>query len=582
MPAERITLHRTNVDKTEVIEQYPKTITSQVYDFDNGEFLNDTLSGVTQQLAQTGEDLDNRGINVKNYGAKGDLVSDDSPFIQSLIDTVRSNVISSNFIADNVVAIPAGRYRLNSTIIVSPFLKLKAVGRVIFETYITGAPALFVTPQSSDPNFLDIVEKQQWLRSPIINGQDGGFIFVNKLDRMTSNSTAIEFGSRSDLGEYKPLSRYSVVDVAVQNYNIGFKMNRFRHYIGTFERIHIELCDTGVVYGDGSNSVDSGENFHFINSIFAIGSTAIRWLSDGFDTHFTNCSFDFLRRVFHMSRGYKIVTVTGGHIEKIDEEILLEDSTSPADNERSIVVSLNGVSLFVPKRNQFVGSSKVELRLNSIDYRQYGLKNDVPPTSDALVSDSIILRTKDISVQQRGGIPQLKSNKIIGSSLANETTGVVTSLNNFTLSGGAVSFEVVEDNPRGGKSLRILGTAINNSYGIVASKERISSQANDVIISNFDIKQTISNPGGANNLVPVIRYRFYNSSNVLLITREVRLDYKGAQNIKVNEWSTFEFSAITSSPQGTSYFTVDYQVAGAALSIDRPIYLANFYTDILK
>ena len=67
MPAERITLHRTNVDKTEVIEQYPKTITSQVYDFDNDKFLNETLNEVSQQLVQTDERVGRR-YNLSEFG----------------------------------------------------------------------------------------------------------------------------------------------------------------------------------------------------------------------------------------------------------------------------------------------------------------------------------------------------------------------------------------------------------------------------------------------------------------------------------------------------------------------------------
>lgn len=52
MASERVTLYRTNESKTEVIEQYPKTLVEQVYDGQNDKFLNDTLNDFSQQLAQ--------------------------------------------------------------------------------------------------------------------------------------------------------------------------------------------------------------------------------------------------------------------------------------------------------------------------------------------------------------------------------------------------------------------------------------------------------------------------------------------------------------------------------------------------
>ena len=50
MVSEKITFYRTNEDKTEVIEQLPKTVSSQVYDSDNEQFLDETISDIRNEM----------------------------------------------------------------------------------------------------------------------------------------------------------------------------------------------------------------------------------------------------------------------------------------------------------------------------------------------------------------------------------------------------------------------------------------------------------------------------------------------------------------------------------------------------
>ena len=86
MPAERITLHRTNVDKTELIEQYPKTITGQVYDFNNGKFLNETLNDVSQQLVQVA----NEAMDALNETERLDLQKADVSYVNRQIQAANT------------------------------------------------------------------------------------------------------------------------------------------------------------------------------------------------------------------------------------------------------------------------------------------------------------------------------------------------------------------------------------------------------------------------------------------------------------------------------------------------------------
>lgn len=63
MVSEKITMYRTNEAKTEVIEQLPKTVTTQVYDGSNNQFLDKTMSQFNQKLV---ENTNNIRIDITN------------------------------------------------------------------------------------------------------------------------------------------------------------------------------------------------------------------------------------------------------------------------------------------------------------------------------------------------------------------------------------------------------------------------------------------------------------------------------------------------------------------------------------
>ncbi|MER1987254.1 MAG: hypothetical protein ABS948_15325 [Solibacillus sp.] len=531
-----------------------------------------------QKIEMIEGELTQMGFKAKSHGLVGDGIVDDAPALQALINSVRAKVIASNFKVDNVVEIPAGRYKLNSQIIMSPFLKLKAVGRVIFETYIPNNSALWVTPQADDPDFLTIMNKQQWLRSPIINGVDGGFIFVNKLNKNKSNSTAIEFGSRTDLGSLRPLSRYAVTDVAVQHYNIGFKMNRFRHYIASYHRIHLELNNTGVVFGDPNTKVtDSGENFHFVDSLFAGGNTAFRWYSDGFDTHFVNSSFDFLDTVFHMSRGFKIITVNGGHIEGISERILLEDSVHKDDVDRPVTVMFRGVSAYITKRMHFVGSDKIHLTLDGFEYRQ--MDSDTSVQSAFLIDDRITLKKANLTIQQRGIFPHKKLNKITDPYFLRATVGEVTAASPlpgyYILSEGTKNEIVATEGIEGGKALRVTGSR-DTAYSLIGTNEELKATGGDYIIANYALKSA-----NIANVNLSIRYRFFRQDNTELSLVEKNPRMLGSLGEKVGDWFYPDYYTTVVAPHGTAYYKVEFIVASSGIN-GTPVFVSGLYTTVLN
>lgn len=521
-------------------------------------------------------DLNQHGINIKKNGLVGDGVTDDSIALQNLINKTRQEVINSNFKANNVILIPAGRYRLENQVIMSPFVKLKSLGMVIFETYVENNSALWITAQVDDPDFLHIIKKQQWLKSPLINGINGGITFVNRLPKNTSNSTAIEFGSRVDLTYTRPVSRYSVIDVCIEDYNIGFRMNCFRHYLGTFENIHMELNNISVAFGnEGQLVLDSGENFSFHKCVFAGSEAVIKWFSDSFDCHFTNCSFDFNRRVWVMNKGYRILTMTGGHIEEVYSEILLVDNPSEFDSKRPITIVMNGVSLLLEKRKMFKGGENVHLSLNGIEYRQLVRNINTAIDNSFLIDDRITLRSKNITYQHRTNLPQGKLNNVYDSTFKKETLGIkdnVNKLTNFNLSGENIEFEIVEsDSVLGGNALKVTGIGAN-AWGLIF-KEKIKANPGDNILLNAALKHEVL-------INSTARIDFYNKDNERIVRINQDFKWLGTISHKLNEWYYPDYCLSATAPKETDYYNVSIIVNGASLT-DNTAYITGIYSAIL-
>src|SRR5690625_2363865 len=78
--------------------------------------IDDGMNSVNQQLAQTGEDLKERGINILHHGVVGDGVTDDTVALQNIINNSESQVI--------IVPIPPNYYKITDTIIIRSYRKI--------------------------------------------------------------------------------------------------------------------------------------------------------------------------------------------------------------------------------------------------------------------------------------------------------------------------------------------------------------------------------------------------------------------------------------------------------------------------
>ncbi|MQU62952.1 hypothetical protein GHO25_07355 [Pseudomonas sp. FSL R10-1350] len=512
-----------------------------------------------------------------------------APAVQAASDYVRFTFNNYGPGSQCVIDFPGGRYKIKSKVVISAFAKIRSDGLVVFETEVAGDSAFHFTPSKGD--YLEssvVIKKQQWFRGPFINGVSGGIVFRNNL--APGGCTGIELGPRSgELGVFLPFSRYSSIDFSVEGYGAAMKFNRFHNYIASFSRAHLENNTELVVFGEesGANVVDSGENIHFSDCVFAQCQTAFRWYCDGFDLNLTNCSIDYIGTVFRFNRLYRKITVSGGHMEGIGGArahdgiggILLEESTHPDDRGIKCHVCISGIPAYIEAGNMFRGSNRINLFLD-FEYRKLGKANT--PDKIFLCSPGISLRRQAIVNQHRATLPSWSTNQYKAPTFASEVDGTnvrTSPPSGFrVVDGSAAAVISPESSVLGGKSIKITGGASNN-YFALDSTGKIPVRPGDMVLANLFAKCDASVSSADISLISQIR--FYSEDDVQLSATSEDLNSLGTSDIIPGQWCCHAYSRQEIAPAGAAYYRTRSGISGRALN-NVSTYLTGLYTTILK
>lgn len=258
-----------------------------------------------------------RCIYINQMGANHNGEEDSSSIFNKAFEYINEQWLKGNYKINTIVC--SGTYLWNSQVKMPPCARLKNNGYVTILTNITNNSALHISYLSENlpSNFEG--NRQDWQYAELINFSEG-CIFKNIGEKNTSS--CIEIGTITDYGVSYPLSRYKLCNFRIYNYDIGIKHNIYNIYIGKYENISFEGNNIGVQYGDTNTTVtNSGENMIYEQCLFASGVNGVKWLVDGFDSSFSNCSFDYLQDIFVdvNNKGYKRISIVNCHIENFDK-----------------------------------------------------------------------------------------------------------------------------------------------------------------------------------------------------------------------------------------------------------------------
>ena len=322
-------------------------------------------------VSKTQNELNDRGINVKWFGAKGDGQTDDTDAFKQTFDYVVENFGN----VSSTIIIPEGKYLISDTITFPPYITVKPIGIVHLISKLSDddKPLLWIDWPSNTPTDMlnsksELWGSQTWQRTLI--SDDSG---VLNLLGNNKQSTGIEFGYRSvensTFNNWNNFARSISRKINISNFKVGIMMNPINLFLLSFENLNISKNITNVQIGntdrDDFSSANSGESINFINSIFSNGDIGIDMQYGGADINFFGCAFDFNKVALKgCEYANNNINIVGGNIEGNDR--IYDGSLALTHQTYMASMTLSSPTILVHKNAesvQFIG--RLTLYLNN-------------------------------------------------------------------------------------------------------------------------------------------------------------------------------------------------------------------------
>lgn len=261
----------------------------------------------------------NDSVNVKQFGAKGDGVTDDTVAIQKVFDYIENINIETPYLNITVVEMGTGRYLVSQTLNMSILCKIKVNGSPVLLSDVNNDTTLYISTGKLNSRYsgLSYLEGSIFEQGGLIDGTGKLIIQKRNVDanNLNNRSVGLEIGNRDSTSNV-PIARTYLKNIAIHGFNIGLKVNTYNFYIFDFDNFSFGMNTKDIVYGDGSNNINSGEKISFLNCTIAQAYNGIEINSAG-NFNFKNCSFDYLANGILINKAQKaVLNFDGCHFEK--------------------------------------------------------------------------------------------------------------------------------------------------------------------------------------------------------------------------------------------------------------------------
>lgn len=232
-------------------------------------------------------------VNVKDFGAKGDGVTDDTTAVDSALEYASNNGIDTIFFPDGTYLLPNKTYTIDTSKqswIGENVTKLKSTGLAYGNAFIT-----LTSPLS--------LEMYDYARVPLANICIEGEYFT---DSTTNTVTAISYGMPGNPGATMVSPHLALYNVTVKNFGTGIYLAS--SYKSSAYNLNIIACNYGLYIGDGGIVPWNVYCIHV-----ECCNTAIYSLADGYaEARYFGGAFEYNRTVFN---GYGRHTFFGVRFE---------------------------------------------------------------------------------------------------------------------------------------------------------------------------------------------------------------------------------------------------------------------------
>ena len=491
------------------------------------------------------------GIHINALGADNTGTTDSSSKFNSAFQYINAKWLAGDYNTDTVIT--NGKYKWTSQVVMPPCARLRGEGYTTILTDVTGSALNIKYLSASLPSNPD-GNHQDWLLGELINFDRGGLIKNIGTD---NTNTCIEIGADTNEDVYHAYARYKMANFRIYNYNIGVLHNKYNIYICKYNNISFEGNTIGVQYGKADAQVtNSGENICFTDCLFASGTNGVKWFTDGFDSNFNNCSFDYITTIFYKAgtRGFTRINLYGCH---------LEGFTHVVDNlKRNDFMAVNQCGFFFSQdTDKFVTNSDNATVIFSENKFCPTLTNVTDPTK--LIDSCKSVRLFNNSKPQQELYYGFLNQNLITNGFDNVATGAVASVavnavigdwkvvgNNSTFTG-----TIVEDNYlyTGHKSL-VISVGVENANNKNFHLESNEFIPIDSVRSSLVCNNYMYNIQGGNNI-----YVYYYDENKTEISHDDGYHYQGSASAQ-NTWYMSAYAHSSSIPSNAKYvkFRVQY------------------------
>ena len=474
-------------------------------------------------------------VNVKQYGAVGDGITDDTEAITNSIKKARENFINSN--ETNIVVIPSGNYVISAKITLPPYVKLVTTGfsTILFKN-LDAVIEVNLFDEDLENDFITNYFKQAYSRGEIINGTAGLVLkYIGTEDVTNTNNTGLRIGSLLNNG--KTVARCSFKEIMITGFNYGLQITGFNNYIIDFYGMHIEANKNNVLlglYDNSTKSVNSGENISFFGSVISSGHVNFVFNTNSFDLNLYGTSVDYSAIGFLFNHSGCNVNMEGGHVE--DNIVLVDTTGMEAGAPNAPTVSFSQVRFYFYGSNEklFVSNRSDIKSVISLDFVKF--LGSYFTQVDYLADDGYYVVSNYINTGGHYITPiSTFNNPVPDYDYANEKM-TITSSN----VGETVGYSTSVPESRYGKVINLVGTTNHSNWIKVVTPSFLVFGKNEIL---FKIPWYVEGNSTITNWTSTIV--FYDINGIEL-SRTVG-DLSGTSNYAINKWM-FKYGVVRKIP----------------------------------
>lgn len=356
-------------------------------------------------------------VSVKDFGAVGDGITDDTAAIQA----AHNYAASINSTGMPQVVFPAGVYVVTS-LNWSPLVAIYCGGQVVLKTSITSGIALHVSTEfgnwaNNDPNYHG---------NTLVLG--GKLLLINTNGSAGNTATGIFFGD-DGIGNYSAES-ISLLCVHLEGWKYSHRFGSHAYLISFVDSFFGN--NENAIFNDYGTYIDRVERLTYISCTFSRNKNVIDGNTNcNGDFTFQACSFDYNKQILPGTTNAMVISVGGGsHLETDDS-----NSTAPFFTMVGGSLSLNSyyAGYYAPLGG--TGSDPIIASVGASGFvRSQGMTVITPTgaTLFKLTSTTATINTDD-DYRQFGGVAAAYINNSVGGYVEKWFSVVSGSANYFKL-----------------------------------------------------------------------------------------------------------------------------------------------------